>query len=87
MAGAGGGRPLAKGLVGALLLLFLWGCQTTMVPTNQPLPQDAQGMPLYSGGSLLPMLQQPQGQIVFIMAFSGDGKRSSAPESNSLSRT
>jgi len=50
-----------------------------MVPTNQPLPQNAQGMPEYRGGyALLPMLQQPQGEIVFIMAFSGGGKRSAA---------
>jgi NTE family protein len=50
-----------------------------MVPTNQPLPQNAQGMPIYSGGyALLPMLQNPKGEIVFIMAFSGGGKRSAA---------
>ena len=50
-----------------------------MVPTNRPLPQNAQGMPEYRGGyALLPMLQQPQGEIVFIMAFSGGGKRSAA---------
>ena len=50
-----------------------------MVPTNQPLPQNAQGMPEYRGGyALLPMLQQPQGEIVFITAFSGGGKRSAA---------
>jgi len=36
-------------------------------------------MPEYRGGyALLPMLQQPQGEIVFIMAFSGGGKRSAA---------
>jgi NTE family protein len=34
---------------------------------------------VYSGGyALLPMLQRPQGEIVFIMAFSGGGKRSAA---------
>jgi NTE family protein len=61
------------------LTLLLCGCQTAFVPTNQPLPQNAQGMPVYSGGyALLPMLQQPQGEIVFIMAFSGGGKRSAA---------
>ena len=59
--------------------LVLWGCQTAMVPTNQPLPQTPQGIPVYSGGySLLPMLQQPQGQIMFAIAFSGGGKRSAA---------
>ena len=55
------------------------GCQTAQVPTNEPLPQNTQGMPVYSPGyALLPMLQQPQGEIVFIMAFSGGGKRSAA---------
>ena len=59
--------------------LLLGSCQTAMVPTNQPLPQSGQGMPVYSGGyALLPMLQNPQGEIVFIMAFSGGGKRSAA---------
>jgi NTE family protein len=63
----------------AAAALFLSGCQTTQVPTNAPLPQDAQGMPVYSGGyALLPMLQNPQGEIIFIMAFSGGGKRSAA---------
>ena len=61
------------------LALLLGGCQTAFVPTNQPLPQNAQGAPVYSGGyALLPMLQHPQGEIVFIMAFSGGGKRSAA---------
>jgi NTE family protein len=59
--------------------MLLWGCQTAMVPTNSPLPQNGQGMPVYTGGyALLPMLQHPQGEIVFIMAFSGGGKRSAA---------
>src|SRR6516165_459549 len=66
-------------LSATVALLLLWGCQTTQVPTNQPSPQDAQGMPVYSGGyALLPMLQNPQGEIIFIMAFSGGGKRSAA---------
>ena len=56
-------------VIGALLLLC--SCQTAFVPTNQPLSQNAQGMPEYrSGYALLPMLQRPQGEIVFIMAFS-----------------
>jgi len=64
-------------VIGALLLLC--SCQTAFVPTNQPLSQNAQGMPEYrSGYALLPMLQRPQGEIVFIMAFSGGGKRSAA---------
>jgi hypothetical protein len=29
----------------AAVLLLLCSCQTSMVPTNQPLPQNAQGMP------------------------------------------
>jgi len=66
-------------VLSAAVVLLLCGCQTAMVPTNEPLPQNAQGMPVYSGGyALLPMLQQPQGEIVFIMAFSGGGKRSAA---------
>ena len=55
-------------------------CQTTQVPANQPLPENAQGKPAYSGGySLLPMIgREPQGEIIFAMAFSGGGKRSAA---------
>jgi NTE family protein len=60
-------------------MVFLYSCQTTQVPTNAPLPQNAQGLPVYSGGyALLPMLQKPRGAIVFIVAFSGGGKRSAA---------
>ena len=79
MARVGYRRRLKRALSATVALLLLWGCQTTQVPTNQPLPQNAQGMPEYRGGySLLPMLQRPQGEIVFIMAFSGGGKRSAA---------
>jgi NTE family protein len=79
MAGFGDRRPWAEVLVATLLFLFLCSCQTAFVPTNQPLLQNAQRMPVYSGGyALLPMLQQPQGEIIFIMAFSGGGKRSAA---------
>src|SRR6516164_5244709 len=78
MARFGAWRPLRQTLLVTLALL-LGGCQTAFVPTNAPLPQDAQGMPVYSGGyALLPMLQNPQGEIIFIMAFSGGGKRSAA---------
>jgi len=71
-------RTLSQFLSAAMVLL-LCSCQTAMVPTNQPLPQNAQGMPEYRPGyALLPMLQNPQGEIVFIMAFSGGGKRSAA---------
>jgi len=66
----------AFSVIGTLLLC---SCQTAFVPTNQPLPRNAQGMPEYrSGYALLPMLQRPEGEIVFIMAFSGGGKRSAA---------
>jgi NTE family protein len=79
MAGVGHYRRLKRVLSTTVALLLLWGCQTTQVPTNQPLLQNAQGMPEYRGGyALLPMLQRPQGDIVFIMAFSGGGKRSAA---------
>jgi NTE family protein len=74
----GNWRRLRHALLGSLAVL-LCSCQTAMVPTNQPLPQNTQGMPVYSGGyALLPMLQRPQGEVVFIMAFSGGGKRSAA---------
>jgi len=78
MARFGCRRPLRQ-ILSALTLMLSCGCQTAMVPTNQPLPQNAEGIPEYRPGyALLPMLQQPQGEIVFIMAFSGGGKRSAA---------
>ena len=71
-------QPLKRVLL-MMVALLLCSCQTAFVPTNQPLPQNAQGMPVYSGGyALMPMLQHPRGEIVFIMAFSGGGKRSAA---------
>jgi NTE family protein len=77
MARFGNGRPLKR--VVLAITLLLGGCQTAFVPSNQPLPQNTQGMPEYrSGYALLPMLERPQGEIVFIMAFSGGGKRSAA---------
>ena len=46
---------------------------------NQPLPQNAHGVPVYNGGyALLPMIGEPKGEIIFVMAFSGGGKRSAA---------
>jgi len=78
MARFGCRRPLRQ-ILSALTLMLSCGCQTAMVPTNRPLPQNAEGIPEYRPGyALLPMLQQPQGEIVFIMAFSGGGKRSAA---------
>src|SRR6516225_4106276 len=75
----GNWRTVERFISAAVATLLLCGCQTAFVPTNQPLPRDVQGMPEYRPGyALLPMLQQPQGEIVFIMAFSGGGKRSAA---------
>jgi NTE family protein len=79
MARFGYWRRLEWAVLATVALLLLCGCQTAMVPANQPLPQTAQGMPVYRGGySLLPMLSHPQGAILFAMAFSGGGKRSAA---------
>jgi NTE family protein len=79
MARSGYWRPLEQLLSATVAMLLLCSCQTAFVPTNQPLPQNAQGAAEYrSGYALLPMLQRPQGEIVFIMAFSGGGKRSAA---------
>jgi len=78
MTGFGYWRRL-RPVISATVVLLLCSCQTAFVPANQPLPQNAHGMPEYhSGYALLPMLQRPEGEIVFIMAFSGGGKRSAA---------
>jgi hypothetical protein len=54
MARFGDWRRLRQTLLVTLALL-LGSCQTAFVPTNEPLPQNAQGMPVYNGGySLLP---------------------------------
>ena len=79
MARSGYWCPLEQLLSAPVAMLLLCSCQTAFVPANQPLPQNAEGAPEYrSGYALLPMLQRPQGEIVFIMAFSGGGKRSAA---------
>ena len=79
MARSGYWWPLEQLLSAPVAMLLLCSCQTAFVPANQPLPQNAEGAPEYrSGYALLPMLQRPQGEIVFIMAFSGGGKRSAA---------
>ena len=79
MARSGYWWPLEQLLSAPVAMLLLCSCQTAFVPANQPLLQNAQGAPEYrSGYALLPMLQRPQGEIVFIMAFSGGGKRSAA---------
>jgi NTE family protein len=68
-----------QGVLWAAGVLVLCSCQTTQVPMNEPLPQDAQGMPVYSGGyALLSMIGEPKGEIIFVMAFSGGGKRAAA---------
>jgi NTE family protein len=62
-----------------VIALLLAACQAVQVAINQPLPQNAQGDPIYSGGYLLlPMLQRPQGEVLVAVAFSGGGKRSAA---------
>jgi NTE family protein len=74
-----GCRRAVDHALSGIAALLLCGCQTAFVPTNQPLPQNAQGVPEYRAGyALLPMLQRPEGEIIFIMAFSGGGKRSAA---------
>ncbi len=46
---------------------------------NQVLPHDAAGRPVYVPGyALLPMLKDRKGEILFVAAFSGGGKRSAA---------
>ena len=68
-----------QGALWAAFASFLCSCQTTQVTMNQPLLQNALGMPVYSGGyALLPMIGEPKGEIIFVMAFSGGGKRSAA---------
>jgi hypothetical protein len=60
MARSGYWRPLEQLLSATVAMLLLCSCQTAFVPTNQPLPQNAQGAPEYrSGYALLPMLQRP----------------------------
>ncbi len=79
MARLGYWRQLVRALSAAVTLLALAACRTAMVPTNAPLPQNARGTPVYSGGySVLPMLQHPHGEVLFALAFSGGGKRSAA---------
>ena len=79
MARFGGRRFAEQALSMTVTLLLLCGRQTAFVPTNQPLPQNSQGLPEYRPGyALLPMMQPPPGEVIFIMAFSGGGKRSAA---------
>jgi NTE family protein len=69
--------PTRARLVAALLALA--GCQTSQIVTNAPLPHAEGQAPLYGGGyRLASMINNPQGDVLAIMAFSGGGKRSSA---------
>lgn len=61
------------------LIPLLGGCQTTQVVMNQPLPKAASGTPDYNDGySLNRMLEDPRGEVLLALAFSGGGKRSAA---------
>jgi NTE family protein len=67
------------GAIGAAMALLTCACQVPQEVVNQPLPNDAAGRPIYSPGyALLPMLKEPKGEIIFLAAFSGGGKRSAA---------
>ena len=60
-------------------VLVLAGCQSVVIVDNKPLPTDAAGRPVYTGGyRLSEMLADPNGQILTVLAFSGGGKRSAA---------
>ena len=76
------GRSAKLARIGALCSAIAWlicGCQVSEAVVNQPLPNDAAGKPIYSPGyALLPMLKEPKGNVIFIAAFSGGGKRSAA---------
>jgi len=61
------------------LCACLLACATTQVPLNQPLPGAERGHPAYGDGyALTSMLKDPKGEILFVLAFSGGGKRSAA---------
>ena len=66
-------------VAGFALACLTAGCVATEAVDNQPLPQDANGQPVYSPGyALLPLIKEPHGQVLFAAAFSGGGKRSAA---------
>ena len=66
-------------LMGLSVALMLGACQLPQPASNQKLPHDAAGRPVYAPGyALLPMLKDPKGEILFVAAFSGGGKRSAA---------
>lgn len=61
------------------LALLLAACQATTVVGTTPLPKDANGQPQYNAGYQLPaMLNDPKGEVLMALAFSGGGKRSAA---------
>jgi NTE family protein len=58
---------------------LLAACQTAFIDNNHPLATTATGQANYTSGySLRDMTQDPHGQILFAVAFSGGGKRSAA---------
>ncbi len=64
--------------LGALALAAA-GCQATDIVVNSPLPKDAANWPIYRDEySLASMLEDPKGEIIAAVAFSGGGKRSAA---------
>ena len=63
----------------AVVAALVGACTIPQPVVNQTLPRDAAGQPIYSPGyALLPMLQGPKGEVLFVAAFSGGGKRSAA---------
>jgi NTE family protein len=76
------GRSARRGYIAALctaIALLTGACQIPQQVVNQPLPHDDAGQPIYKPGyALLPMLKDSKGEILFVAAFSGGGKRSAA---------
>ncbi len=68
---------IGKSLV--VILLALTACQSSQVTMNTPLKSDTAPAALHQPGyTLMGMLQQPRGEILLALAFSGGGKRSAA---------
>jgi NTE family protein len=63
----------------ALSALALAACQTAFIDTNKQLATTSTGQASYASGySLRDIVHDPEGQILFALAFSGGGKRSAA---------
>jgi NTE family protein len=61
------------------LVLLLAACQTAFVDNNKPLPTASNGQATYAPGySIRDMVQDPHGEVLLAVAFSGGGKRSAA---------